>query len=142
MNARGEPWHRDGKNVTVGESATEGRRSKPSTMRAARPPASLLEEDSVMWENGNIGLKCVFHEQDGKVVAVGVVVEFVRDMWCVIAGFPKGSPHGSGRRLRKGGFSAWVPVEQREILLVVHEVTDGVGGRGRQRWAWVHPNVS
>ena len=33
-------------NVTVGESATEGRRNKPRTTRAASPHVSLLEEDS------------------------------------------------------------------------------------------------
>ena len=57
------------------------------TTGSARPHVSLPVEDG--GENGGTGLKCVFVEQDGKVVTVGVGVELDRDTWCVIAGFLK-----------------------------------------------------
>ena len=119
-------------NVTVGDSAAEGRRSKPRTTRATRPNVSLLEEDSVMGKTAAQGLKRVFVEQDGKVVAVSVGVELVRDMWCVIAGFLKDhnveAAAGCGKALC-GSPACWasVPLEHREAVRDVHEVTDRVG---------------
>ena len=59
-------------------------------------------------------------------------MELVRNMWCVIVGFLKDHhmevAAGCGKNLC--GFSAcwaWVPLEHRRTVLVVHEVTDRVG---------------
>ena len=67
-----------GQNVTVGESATEGRRSKYN--KSSKAPCVFACGGFGDGENGSIRLNCVFVEQDGKVVVVGVGVELVRDM--------------------------------------------------------------
>ena len=89
------------KNVTVGESATDGPRCNPRATKAARPHVSLSVEASEMGEDLCTRHKRVCVEQDGEVVAVGVRVEVVRDMWCMVTGFlevhrlPQGSAWGS-----------------------------------------------
>ena len=67
--------------MTVGESATDGRRGKPRTTRTASPHVSLLVEASEMGEDSGARFERVLVEQDGEVVAVSVGVEALRDVW-------------------------------------------------------------
>ena len=73
----------------------------------------------------------VLVEEDGEVVAVSVSVEVVRDMRYVIPGFVKdhSMEASTGSRNDLGAVLAswaWIPLEHREAVLVVHVVTDGV----------------
>ena len=102
---------------TAEESATEGRRSQPRTTRAASLHVSL--------HNGSTWLERVFVERDGKIVAISASVELARVVRNVVAGFLENTACedlcGSPARW------AWVPLELREMVLVVHEVTGKVG---------------
>ena len=66
------------------------------------------------------------------VVAVGVGVELVRDMWSVITGFLEDHCMEAAAGYSKNLCGllarwAWVPLEHGEAVLVVHEVADRVG---------------
>ena len=73
--------------MTVEESATDGSRSTPRTIRAASLHMSFARRGLGDGENGGSWLKRVFVEQDGKIVAVSAGVELARDVRSVIAGF-------------------------------------------------------
>ena len=83
--------------MTLGDSTTEGRRSKPRTTRAARRHVSAYGGFGD-GEDSNTSHERVLVEQDGEVVTVRAGVEVLRDVWHMIL-HPGGSPRGIDHRL-------------------------------------------
>ena len=85
-----------------------------------------------MGENGGSGLKRVFVEQDGSIVAVSAGVELARGMPNVVTDFlenhrVEASADCTEDLCGAPACWAWVPLEHGEAALVVHAVTDRVG---------------
>ena len=75
----------------------------------------------------SVRLERVLVKQEGEVSADSVRNELARDMWSMIAGFLKGDRMKSSASRRKDVcriLACWarIPLEQREAVLVMHEV--------------------
>ena len=86
----------------------------------------LFAESSLKAKKRRVGLEGVFVEQDGEVRVASVRNELIRDVGDVITGFLKSMKPSASRCDDVGGVLArwaWVPLKNKETVLMMHEVT-------------------
>ena len=116
-------WMCTRQNVTVGVPESEGRRSRPRTISRTIPHVPLLVESLFEGNNHRVGLEGVLVEQYGEVRVASVCNELIRDVRNMITGFLKKNSMelSTGRRRVPAGRS-WIPLKNRETVLMVHEI--------------------
>ena len=111
-------------NVTVGVPEIEGRRRRPRTTSRTLPEVPLLVESSLKARTIGSGSNV---EQDGEVRVATIRNGLIGDVGDTTAGFLKNNrmEPSTSRRDNFGGVparQAWIPLKNRETVLMMHEV--------------------